>query len=90
MTRRKLTSDEIELWRKVAKQAERLHPEIPQTVHPTTLPKPKPTKAPKLRLDGFALGQSAKDKPGRTSLKPSVTEELRAAPVQMDTKAFNR
>ena len=28
MTRRKLTSEEIELWRKVAKQAERLHPEI--------------------------------------------------------------
>lgn len=90
MARRKLTSDEIELWRKVAKQAERMHPEIPQTVHPTTLPKPKPTKTPKLRLEGFGLGQKAADKPGRTALKPSITEELRAAPVQMDTKAFGR
>ncbi|KIC38438.1 DNA mismatch repair protein MutS [Ruegeria sp. ANG-R] len=90
MTRRKLTSDEIELWRKVAKQAERLHPELPQTVHPTTLPKPKPTKAPIARIDVFELGQTASAKPVRHNLKPSVTEGLRANPVQMDTKAFGR
>ena len=90
MSRRKLTAEEIELWRKVTKQAERLHPELPQTVHPTTLPKPKPTKSPRLRLDGFAVGQNAPGKPGRDALKPSVADSLRAKPVQMDTKAFDR
>ncbi len=90
MTRRKLTSDEIELWRKVAKQAERLHPEIPQTVHPTTLPKPTPKKLPKPRIEAFELGQNKPPKPSSNRLKPSITEALRAAPVQMDTKAFGR
>ncbi|WP_170326110.1 Smr/MutS family protein [Ruegeria arenilitoris] len=90
MPRRKLTEEEIELWRKVTKQAERLHPELPQSVHPTTLPKPKPTKAPKFRLDGFEVGQNAPNKPSRHALKPSVTDNLRASPVQMDTKAFGR
>ncbi len=90
MTRRKLTSDEIELWRKVAKQAERLHPEIPQTVHPTTLPKPTPKKLPKPRIEAFELGQNQPSKTSANRLKPSITETLRAAPVQMDTKAFGR
>ncbi|WP_170404739.1 Smr/MutS family protein [Ruegeria arenilitoris] len=90
MPRRKLTAEEIELWRKVTKQAERLHPELPQSVHPTTLPKPKPTKAPKFRLEGFEVGQNAQVKPVRHALKPSVTDNLRASPVQMDTKAFGR
>ncbi|WP_170349542.1 MULTISPECIES: Smr/MutS family protein [Ruegeria] len=90
MTRRKLTEEEIELWRKVTKQAERLHPELPQSVHPTTLPKPKPTKTPKMRLDGFEIGQTAPAKVARHALKPSVTDSLRASPVQMDTKAFGR
>ena len=90
MPRRKLTTEEIELWRKVAKQAERLHPDIPQTIHPTTLPKPKPSKTPKSRIEAFELGQKVQAKPSRNSLKPSVTESLHASPVQMDIKAFGR
>ncbi|WP_171097381.1 MULTISPECIES: Smr/MutS family protein [unclassified Ruegeria] len=90
MTRRKLTEDEIELWRKVAKQADRLHPELPQSVHPTPLPKPKPTKAPKSRIEAFELGQKAPAKPTKPVLKPSITETLRNGPVLMDTKAFGR
>lgn len=90
MSRRRLTADEIELWRKVTKKAERLHPELPQSVHPTSLPKPKPSKPPKFRLEGFELGQSGPSKPARHALKPSVTDSLRASPVQMDTKAFGR
>lgn len=90
MSRRKLTEDEIELWRKVAKQAERMHPELPASVHPVTLPKPKPSKPPKARIDPFDLGQNAPAKPAQHRLKPSVTEGLRASPVQMDLKAFGR
>lgn len=90
MTRRKLTADEIELWRKVARQTERLHPELPQSVHPTTLPKPTPKKPPKPRIEPFQLGQNRPAPAPGHRLKPSVAEGLRAAPVQMDSKAFAR
>ncbi|WP_108860510.1 Smr/MutS family protein [Ruegeria sp. Alg231-54] len=90
MSRRKLTADEVELWRKVAKQAERLHPEIPQSVHPVTLPKPKPNKPPNPRFEAFEVGQNAPGKPVRSALRPSLSENLRTSPVQMDTKAFGR
>lgn len=90
MTRRKLTEDEIDLWRKVARQTERLHPDIPQSVHPSTLPKPKPKKPAKPRIETFELGQYAPKGRSAHSLKPSVADGLRAAPVQMDSKAFGR
>ncbi|SHE31437.1 DNA-nicking endonuclease, Smr domain [Ruegeria intermedia] len=90
MTRRKLTADEIELWRKVARQTERLHPELPQSVHPTILPKPTPKKPPKPRIEPFQLGQNRSAPAPGHRLKPSVAESLRAAPVQMDSKAFAR
>ncbi len=90
MSRRRLTADEIKLWRKVARQAERLHPEVPKSVHPTTLPKPKPKKMPKTRIEAFEVGQTAGTRPVNNSLKPSVGEELRAAPLQMDQKTFGR
>lgn len=90
MTRRKLTEDEIELWHKVTRQTERLHPEIPQSVHPSTLPKPKPRKTPKARIDTFELGQNAPTNGRGHSLKPAIGDSLRAAPVQMDSKAFAR
>ncbi|MGV6804797.1 MAG: Smr/MutS family protein [Ruegeria sp.] len=90
MTRRKLTEDEIELWRRVARQTERLHPEVPQTVHPSTLPKPKPRKTPKPRPETLELGQNAPRTTAAHNLKPTVGDGLRAAPVQMDSKAFGR
>lgn len=90
MTRRKLTEEEIDLWRKVARHTERLHPEVPQSVHPSSLPKPKPRKAPKPRIELFELGQAGSRKGADHSLKPAVADDLRAAPVQMDTKVFGR
>ena len=90
MARRKLTADEFELWDKVAKQAKPMHPEIPQTVHPTTLPKPKPKKKPKARIDTFELGQAAHSRPPQHDLKPSITEKLRSNSVRMDNKTFDR
>ncbi|AHD11304.1 Smr/MutS family protein [Phaeobacter gallaeciensis] len=95
MTRRKLTSEEIDLWHRVAKQAERLHPKTrtaPATGH---LPKPKPTKSPlppqeRFTPELFELGSKAGSKPARHDLKPSVTSGLIAAPMQMDGKAYRK
>lgn len=91
MTRRKLTTDEIELWQKVAKQTEKLHPshvEKPSTA--ITRPKPKPKKTVVSRIEAFELGQKATPSPVRHHLKPSVGESVRAAPLQMDMKSFSR
>ena len=88
MARRKLTNDEIELWRKVAARAERLHPE---SVKPArVLPKPKPAKTPTLRFESFEVGQKVRRAPVAHNLKPSLSDYLTAAPVQMDRKAFGR
>jgi DNA-nicking Smr family endonuclease len=88
MARRKLTSDEIDLWRKVAARSERMHPENQKPAR--VMPKPKPTKTPALRFENFEVGQSARRTAPVHSLKPSLPEQLAAAPVQMDRKAFGK
>lgn len=92
MTRRRLTSDEIDLWRKVVENAERLHPERDETsdARPLPLPKPKPVKAVKPRIEPFNLGQTAKAHPVRHDFKPGLPESLSSASIQMDRKAFTR
>ena len=90
MTRRKLTQEASELWQKVAKQAERLHP-APSLPQPTkVLPKPKPRKTLVSRIEAFDLGQNVTAKPVRHHLSPSVTEGMKNAALQMDMKSFNR
>lgn len=90
MTRRKLNQAEIDLWKKVVEQTERLHPERTETSHPKPLPKPKPSKAPVSRIDAFELGQTSKAKPVKHHLTPAITERLSRSPVQMDPKSFSR
>ena len=94
MTRRKLTAEEIDLWQKVVKQAEKLHPGSRTTPPALPLPKPKPQKQPKTRfeleLDAFEVGSRAAPKPAQHDLKPAIADHLRAAHVQMDRKAFKR
>ena len=93
MARRKLSKDELELWRKVAGQAERLHAPRTETALPPSLSKPKPKpREPRETpaFDPFDLGQKAKSVPARHDLKPSVGERLSSAPLQMDRKAFTR
>lgn len=91
MARRRLSKDELELWRKVADQAERLHPHRTETALPVPAPKPKVRKPREAsEFDPFDLGQKAESAPARHSLKPSVSEQLASAPVQMDRKAFTR
>lgn len=90
MTRRKLTEEEIELWKKVVKQAERLHPEKAQSVHTAPLPKPKPQKAVQFRADLFEVGSKAVTAPTRHDLKPAISFALAGRGVQMDEKSYRR
>ncbi|MCM2561985.1 Smr/MutS family protein [Lutimaribacter sp. EGI FJ00015] len=88
MTRRRLRPEEVELWRKVADTAQRLHPE--RTAHETPHPKPKPAKQPKTRMSDFTLGQSAQPMGRSHDLAPSLRDAMDRAPVAMDRKTFTR
>ncbi len=90
MTRRKLTEEEIDLWKKVVQQAERLHPEAKQTAHPTTLPKPKPKKPVPFRAEPFEIGAKAKHGTKSHNLKPAIATSLANRGVQMDEKSYRR
>ncbi|MBE1286041.1 MAG: DNA mismatch repair protein MutS [Rhodobacteraceae bacterium] len=90
MTRRKLTSEEIDLWQRVVQKTEALHPGTHSTPPPAPLPKPKPAKVPVSRFENFEVGQNTKTKPLKNDLKPAVNDGLRAAGLQMDFKSFGR
>jgi len=79
MTRRRLTQDEIDLWHKVAEQAERLHP---GKAPPRPTPKPKPSKPVVART----MHPEPHPRPGP---RPPVPKP-RTPAVKMDHKAFTR
>lgn len=88
MTRRRLSPEEVELWKKVADTAERLNPDRPHSELPK--PKPKPKKAPSFRLPDFQVGTRAGSTPPRDDLMPSISEQLGNTPVRMDQKTFGK
>ncbi|MEZ5714545.1 MAG: Smr/MutS family protein [Paracoccaceae bacterium] len=92
MSRRRLSPDEVELWRKVAHSAERLHPErkAHEAPHPKpVLPKPKPQKRAPADLHGFEMGAARAKAPGH-DLSPTPAEHLSRVPLKMDRKTHAR
>lgn len=88
MTRRKLSPEEISLWRRVADNAERLHPK--DTSRPHVMPKPKPTKQPSATNVANLVGQHPSGKLPHQNLKSRVKLPHSPAAVQMDQKKFGR
>ncbi len=88
MTRRRLKPEEIELWRKVAQTAERLHPEGKPHEAPMPRPKPRPAKAP-FQPRGFEMGGGT-GKPPPHDLMAPVGERISRAPLQMDRKTHQK
>ncbi len=91
MTRRKLRPDEEDLWRKVTEKAERLHPEKPfkpsDFVTKTTVRKENKrvfNSVPKTILGGTSIPKT------QVHLTPSISDQVGAARVQMDRKAFGQ
>jgi len=92
MSRRKLHPEEEELWRRVAAKTERLNPQ-PKfdpddfvTTTPATGPRPKPTFDTVQRLTPPGGKRSSTS----VTLTPSITDQVRAQPIQMDRKAFDQ
>lgn len=88
MTRRRLKPEELELWRKVAKTTERLHPEGKRNEQP--LPKPSSTKLPKARIEGFELSQKAAPSRHGHDIAPDISHSIAAQPVRMDRKTYGK
>lgn len=88
MSRRKLTEEEIELWRKVTDTTARMHPHSKTVELPK--PKPRPHKAPKPRLPDFTVGQTAPGSKPAHNLRPGLSEQLHTAPLRMDKKTNTR
>ncbi len=86
MKRRRLAPEEIDLWRRVAEQTERLDPV--RSFDPETPPGAQPAPRPRRNEPVFPH----KPAPRRAShdLVPTLQDRLNSAPVQMDQKAFGR
>jgi DNA-nicking Smr family endonuclease len=86
--RRRLSDDDLALWRKVADRTEKLDlkglftPEID-----TPAPAPPALRKAKLTVAGKPQGRA---RPKPNDLAPALPDQIRAAPVQMDQKAFTR
>ncbi|AVO37836.1 Smr/MutS family protein [Pukyongiella litopenaei] len=93
--RRRLTPEEHDLWRKVARQAEPLAKPA-RTASPAPPPrKPDPspepvTPAPPAIPDGFTLGARAGSQPFSNDLDRELSDRLRVAPLRMDAKTHRR
>ncbi|MFY0616066.1 Smr/MutS family protein [Shimia sp.] len=93
MKRRKLSEEDVSLWRQVADTAERLHPKAKPTDFAKTIT--KPVKTPRAHpareaLPAFEVGALAKSRPPSHDLMGSVSDRVARQPVQMDKKAFGR
>ncbi len=86
MSRRKLSQDELELWRRVNEKTERLKP----TERPAPVPEPTFIPAPKSAPLPLRRPKPAQKPTVTYNLSEQLTSGLAAAPVQMDQKAFKR
>ena len=89
--RRKLRPEELDLWQRVAKTADPLHPEKPPSRTPIQRKKTASTSSPMRQpVELFELGQKANGQPARHDTLPGLPEQIAAAPVRMDKKAHDR
>lgn len=91
MKRRRLRPEEEELWRKVVSGAERLHPQKPLDPQDFVV---TPPEKPRKKATFHAVSKSVSTpqaRPAATAdLTPSIIEQVRGNPVQMDRKAFDQ
>lgn len=90
--RRKVRPEEQALWDKVASKAQRLHPEKPLSPE-DFVEHPKPGKSrPKSKPVFETLPRPATPQHPRTTVRaaPSIADEVRGQPLQMDKKAFQQ
>tara|TARA_R110000787_G_scaffold16311_2_gene49628 strand:- start:7779 stop:8360 length:582 start_codon:yes stop_codon:yes gene_type:complete len=88
MTRKRLNKDDLSLWQKVTERTEKL--DVNQLFRPE-IDAPAPSH-PKIRkTTSVVLGKpTPKPRSNAHDLMPSLPDQIRKSPVQMDSKAFGR
>ena len=94
MTRKRLNKDDLSLWKKVAERTEKLDVDKlfrAEIDGAAALKGPAPTP-PQIRKTTSVLLGKPNPKPRRNThdLVPSLPEQMRQSPVQMDSKAFGK
>lgn len=87
MTKRRLTPEEAELWKRVTEQTSKLHanhtpPELP-------LSKPKVLRT-HVKFEPFDLGTKAKSLKPKYDVLSGLSEQVGKSPVAMDRKSFTK
>lgn len=90
MTRRRPTPEELALWRKVAKTADRVFPRRQDKNEDPTATRPAPKTPAAEPLKPFEIGGARSTDPPKHNLLPGLPERLADAPVNMDRKAYTR
>ena len=87
---RHVSAEERALWEEVAKRAEPLQKSITKLIRAAPQkPDPQPSQIKPHIIPNFRVG-SVVDHYADHNLLPSLSQQIRAAPVQMDQKAFGR
>ena len=91
MSRRRLRPEEEELWRKVTEKAQRLHPEkrFDPSDFVTMTSKPPVTQRVFEVVPQTIIGPKGAPRT-QVNLRPSISEQVRSAQVQMDRKSFDQ
>lgn len=83
---RKLSRDDLELWRKVAESAEPMKPRVRQDETEQRTSKP-PKRAKVIKpVDPFQIGSRAQSHQSTHDIAGDLRDSLRATPVKMDRK----
>ncbi|WP_371038861.1 Smr/MutS family protein [Rhodosalinus sp. FB01] len=94
MTRRRLSSEDLALWRQVARSAERLHADRPprdegERADRAPSPAPRRSAGPAVPA-GFRIGGAAPASGGARDLAPDLSARVEAAPLRMDRKTHQK
>ncbi|WP_299501486.1 Smr/MutS family protein [uncultured Roseobacter sp.] len=93
MTRRKLSADEVALWRKVTDKTEALDQRStfdPEAYAPQARAKDHPRPKPDFGKLNTQFPPKPEPRKNTIHLAPSLPDQLRRAPVQMDQKTFGK
>ncbi len=90
MSRRKLTHEELNLWRRITDQTERLRPEDKPVDPPLEMPKPQIVPSPQVPLTSLKRPSRRSVTTISFDLSDHLEHQLATAPVRMDHKAFKK
>ena len=96
MKKRKKTLDDAEkaLWEEVKKSTTPLRPsaELTDPIPPSFLKKkmPKKSEIPREEIHTFSVGSKLSSATALNNLAPSVSEQIRQSPIEMDRKKYGK